>query len=49
VKVIVEEAGGLVTDLNGKEQKYNQPINGAIVSNGIMHNQIVELVKNHIS
>jgi len=49
VKVIVEEAGGRVTDLYGREQRYNQPITGAIVSNGVMHAQLVELVGKHIS
>jgi fructose-1,6-bisphosphatase/inositol monophosphatase family enzyme len=45
VKIIVEEAGGKVTDLNGKEQRYDQPINGAIISNGILHDEIFEAVK----
>ena len=44
-KVIVEEAGGRVTDLFGSEQRYDQDINGAIVSNGIVHDEIVERMK----
>ncbi len=44
LKIIVEEAGGKVTDLAGREQRYDQPINGAIVSNGHLHDQLVELV-----
>jgi fructose-1,6-bisphosphatase/inositol monophosphatase family enzyme len=44
LKVIVEEAGGKVTDLDGQEQRYDQAINGGIVSNGILHDQLVELV-----
>lgn len=44
VKVIVEEAGGKVTDLFGKEQRYDQDIKGAIVSNGVVHNDLVGLV-----
>jgi fructose-1,6-bisphosphatase/inositol monophosphatase family enzyme len=43
-KIIIEEAGGKVTDLDGNEQRYDQDINGAIVSNGIVHNQIVKLL-----
>jgi myo-inositol-1(or 4)-monophosphatase len=39
-KLIVEEAGGRVTDLAGNEQRYDQPINGAIVSNGIIHAEL---------
>ncbi len=41
VKVIVEEAGGKVTDLFGNQQKYFKDINGAIISNGIIHDEIL--------
>lgn len=44
-KVIVEEAGGRVTDLFGEEQRYDQDIRGAIVSNGVVHDEIVEALK----
>jgi len=40
-KVIVEEAGGKVTDLFGKEQRYDEDIRGAIVSNGVVHDELV--------
>ncbi len=43
-KVIVEEAGGKVTDMFGRAQRYDQPINGAIVSNGVVHEAIVSAV-----
>lgn len=45
VKIIVDEAGGKVTDLAGKDQKYDEHINGFIASNGVVHAQIVELVQ----
>lgn len=45
VKVIVEEAGGKVTDLFGNHQDYYQDINGALVSNGIVHADIVKYTK----
>lgn len=45
VKVIVEESGGKVTDLNGKEQRYDGAINGAIVSNGMVHDEIVQYMQ----
>lgn len=48
VKVIVEAAGGKVTDLYGKEQRYDQPIAGAIVSNGAVHDQLVKLLDGNI-
>ncbi len=44
-KLIVEEAGGKVTDLQGNEQRYDQRINGAIVSNGLIHGELLSLVK----
>ena len=48
-KVIVEEAGGKVTDLFGKEQRYDKDINGAIISNGIIHDEVVEVIKNKLN
>ena len=47
VKVIVEEAGGKVTDLFGKEQRYDTDIKGAIVSNGKVHNEVSEKIKKY--
>ena len=44
-KVIVEEAGGKVTDLFGEEQRYDRDIRGAIVSNGVVHDELVEIMK----
>jgi myo-inositol-1(or 4)-monophosphatase len=41
-KLIIEEAGGKVTDLNGEEQRYDGKIYGAIVSNGLLHDQLVD-------
>lgn len=45
VKIIVEEAGGKVTDLFGNEQKYNEKIKGVIASNGRLHDALTALVK----
>ena len=44
-KLIVEEAGGKVTDFYGNEQKYDQDINGAILTNGIIHDIIIKKIK----
>lgn len=44
-KVIVEEAGGKVTDLFGEEQRYDRDIRGAIVSNGVVHEEIVGVMR----
>ena len=48
VKVIVEEAGGKVTDMFGNEQRYDEKINGALISNGVNHDEIIELIKKYI-
>lgn len=48
VKVIVEEAGGKVTDLFGNEQRYDQSINGAIISNKKVHDEVVKIVKENL-
>lgn len=45
VKVIVEEAGGKVTDLFGNEQRYDQSIKGAIISNGLVHDEVINVIK----
>lgn len=47
VKVIVEEAGGKVTDFFGKEQRYDQDIKGAIISNGLIHDEVVNIIKSY--
>lgn len=48
LKILVEEAGGRVTDLFGNEQYYDREIRGAIISNGHVHNRLVELVHQHV-
>ncbi|MGN1094880.1 MAG: inositol monophosphatase family protein [Eubacteriales bacterium] len=47
-KVIVEEAGGKVTDLFGNEQRYDKSIKGAIISNGKIHDETVALLQKYI-
>lgn len=44
-KIIIEEAGGRVSNLFGEEQKYNQPIKGAILSNGKVHSFLINSLK----
>ena len=43
--LIVKEAGGMVTDFYGNEQRYDRDINGAILSNGKVHHKILDIVK----
>jgi len=49
VKIIVEEAGGKVTDIFGNEQRYDKDINGFIASNGILHDQLTNLTSKLVS
>lgn len=44
--LIVEEAGGKVTDLSGAPLRFDCPLtNGIILSNGVIHDQLVEIIK----
>lgn len=45
LKIITEEAGGKVTDLNGEERRYDRDGLGCIASNGILHDEILSLVQ----
>ena len=47
-KVIVEEAGGKVTNLFGEEQRYDRSIKGAVISNGRVHNEVINTIKKHL-
>lgn len=44
-KIIVEEAGGKVTDVFGEEQRYDQNIKGAVVSNAVMHKKLIKAIR----
>lgn len=46
VRLIVEEAGGKVTDIHGQDQRYDTlDIKGALITNGILHEPLVEVLK----
>lgn len=45
LKIITEEAGGKVTDLNGNERRYDQDGIGCIISNGLLHHELLEIVQ----
>ena len=50
IKLLVEEAGGKCTDVDGNDQKYNvDPLNGFICSNGHCHDKLVELVQKNLT
>lgn len=44
--LIVEEAGGKVTALNGEELRHGQPIDGVIITNSVAHDVFLEIAKN---
>lgn len=44
IKVIVEEAGGSVTDVYGAQQRYDQDIKGHVASNRLLHPQLIKLI-----
>lgn len=46
-KLIVEEAGGKVTDVFGEDQRYDQSVKGAVISNGLLHDRILGIAANH--
>ena len=48
ISVIVREAGGIVTDIYGNEQRYDQPTNGFIASNGVIHDDLLNLIQEAI-
>lgn len=45
VKIIVEEAGGIVRNLFGKEQRYDTDIKGAIVSNKVVYKEVQKILE----
>ena len=47
-KIIVEEAGGKVTDLFGNNQRYDTDINGAVISNGLVHDEVISIIKKNL-
>lgn len=48
LKVIIEEAGGKVTDLDGNDQRYDQDVHGCVFSNGLIHDELLAITKNTI-
>jgi myo-inositol-1(or 4)-monophosphatase len=45
VQIIVEEAGGICTDILGNNQRYDREINGLVASNKSIHPRIIEMIK----
>lgn len=47
--LLVTEAGGRVTDLWGNPQRYDETTRGAVFSNGLVHDQLLDLVRPHLT
>jgi myo-inositol-1(or 4)-monophosphatase len=45
VQLIVEEAGGRVTGIDGRQLDYSQPFQGVVVSNGETHSELVRIAQ----
>lgn len=48
LKVIAEECGCMVTNLKGADQRYDEPVYGAIVAREDRHAELMELVKDSL-
>jgi fructose-1,6-bisphosphatase/inositol monophosphatase family enzyme len=47
--LIIQEAGGMVTDLDGSPLKLDEKIAGAIMSNGIAHDELITITQHVLS
>lgn len=47
-KIIVEQAGGKVTDVYGNDQYYDEPIKGFVASNGPIHDEMLRLIADKV-
>ena len=45
VQIIIEEAGGICTDINGQPQRYDREINGIVASNRELHPQLMKMIE----
>lgn len=45
IELIVEEAGGKVTGINGESLDYTKPLKGTVVSNGIIHDELIGMIE----
>ena len=46
IQLLVEEAGGKATDLFGKNTRYDQDVEGQLATNGLVHDEILDIIKN---
>ena len=46
ISLIATEAGGTVTDLHGNERLWDQNGDGFVISNGVVHDQLLKIIAN---
>lgn len=44
IQVVIEEAGGRLTGWDGQPIDYSRPFKGAIMTNGVVHDELVDLI-----
>lgn len=44
IKIIIEEAGGKTSDLDGNPQRYDQKINGFVAGNEYYHQELIRII-----
>jgi fructose-1,6-bisphosphatase/inositol monophosphatase family enzyme len=44
LEVIVTEAGGMVTNFKGETLNYSAPFKGAVISNSVVHQQLIDIL-----
>ena len=44
IEVIITEAGGKVTSMTGDALDYTKPFKGAVVSNGVVHDELIKII-----
>lgn len=42
--LIVEEAGGIVTNFKGEKQRYDTDLDGAVITNGVIHKKLIKII-----
>ncbi|HEV8677516.1 MAG TPA: inositol monophosphatase family protein, partial [Candidatus Paceibacterota bacterium] len=44
IEIIITEAGGKVSSMTGEILDYTRPFKGAIVSNGVVHEELIKII-----
>lgn len=47
LKIIISQAGGVMTDLSGNEQRYDKKINGAVMCNPFVQKELIKVIRDY--